>query len=171
MCNSTLLFDIANRVVLNFQGNFVNLLKKQQASRLCQFYLPNTSLDVVNLIYQEIKSSLPELLFDSYGNYFCKKLFFYLPSHLRIDYLYTIQSYIPQLAMNKISTSSIQGIISNLNTNQEQSIAVASVIRDLSTLCLDVFGSGVLQVGGSLPGGLYLKSGKEVDGRRGDFLQ
>jgi hypothetical protein len=132
-------------VFLNFQGNFVNLLKKQQASRLCQFYLPNTSLDVVNLIYQEIKSSLPELLFDSYGNYFCKKLFFYLPPHLRIDYLYTIQSYIPQLAMNKISTSSIQGIISNLNTNQEQSIAVASVLRDLSTLCLDVFGTHLIE--------------------------
>lgn len=128
-----------------FQGNFVHLLKKQQASRLCQFYLPNTSLDVLNLIYKDIKSYLPELLFDSYGNYFCKKLFFYLPKHLRNDYLYTIHPYIPKLAMNKISTSSIQGIIGNLNSNQEQSIAVNSVLRELSTLCLDVYGTHLIE--------------------------
>ena len=61
---------------MKLKGTFVSLIKSQQTSRVCQFYIEQSPNEVVHLIFTELADQLPQLLLDPYANYFCLKLFF-----------------------------------------------------------------------------------------------
>ena len=80
-------------------------------SRILQNYLPKTSPQILNLIYEETYEQSNILLLDPYANYFCLKLFCYLGSSERISYLKLIMKNIVTFSVNKIATYPVQWII------------------------------------------------------------
>lgn len=74
-------------IYMKLKGTFVSLIKSQQASRLCQFYIEQSPNEVVHLIFTELADQFPQLLLDPYANYFCLKLFYYLNYNDRMVYL------------------------------------------------------------------------------------
>ena len=127
------------------QGKFIPLMKTQQTSRILQFYLENTSQEIIHLIFLEIKDDIEELLFDIYANYFCLKIFYFLNNEDKIIYLKNISNNLNNLSINKISTYPIQCIIEKLIYDEEQEIIFNGVINHLMKLSIDVYGTHVLE--------------------------
>lgn len=127
------------------KGHFVELIKNQQISRLCQFFFGNTSEDLIHLIFLEISSDLVQLLVDPYANYFCLKIFYFLNEVDRKVFLLNISAELPSLSVNKISTYPIQCIIESLTTLEEQSIVVNALKNDVMRLSLDLYGTHVIE--------------------------
>ena len=127
------------------QGKFIPLMKIQQSSRILQYYLDNTPSEIIHLIFIEIKNELEDLLFDIYANYFCLKLFYFLNEDDRIIFLKIISKNLDNLSINKISTYPIQCIIEKLNNEKEQEIIFNGIINNLMKLCIDVYGTHVIE--------------------------
>ena len=127
------------------QGKFIPLMKIQQSSRILQYYLDNTPLEIIHLIFVEIQNELIDLLFDIYANYFCLKIFYFLNNEDKIIYLKNISNNLNNLSINKISTYPIQCIIEKLNNEKEQEIIFNGIINNLMKLCIDVYGTHVIE--------------------------
>ena len=129
----------------HFKGAFISLIKNQQASRICQFYFDQTPSNVVHLIFEELRDSITQLLLDPYANYFCLKIFYFLNGNDRIAFLENASNNFDILSVNKISTYPIQCIVEHLNTDQEKRIVVNAIKNSYMKLCLDVYGTHVLE--------------------------
>ena len=127
------------------QGKFISLMKIQQTCRILQYYLDNTPLEIIHLIFVEIQNELIDLLFDIYANYFCLKIFYFLNEDDRIIFLMNISNNLDNLSINKISTYPIQCIIEKLNNEKEQEIIFNGIINNLMKLCIDVYGTHVIE--------------------------
>ena len=127
------------------QGKFISLMKIQQTCRILQYYLDNTPLEIIHLIFVEIQNELIDLLFDIYANYFCLKIFYFLNEDDRIIFLMNISNNLDNLSINKISTYPIQCIIEKINNEKEQEIIFNGIINNLMKLCIDVYGTHVIE--------------------------
>ena len=125
--------------------NFIQMIKTQRGSRVLQNYLTKTSLPILNNIYTFISPYLHILLFDSYANYFCLKLFYCLGPPERLSYLNQISPYILNLSINKVATYPIQCIIANLITHQEKEIIINAINSNVDKLSFDIYGTHVVE--------------------------
>jgi len=121
------------------------IIKTQIGSKILQNYLQNTPSIIIHNIFIDIYEKLNTLLLDPYANYFCLKLFSYLNNNDRINFLNIISQNIYLYCTNKISTYTIQYIISNLNNNNEKNIIITEINKNLMKLSLDVYGTHVLE--------------------------
>jgi hypothetical protein len=78
---------IDEKLFARLKGNFINIIKTQNGSRVFQKYLKNTSSLILKSIFNELKYELNELMIDQYANYFCQKFFGFLDQDDRIYFL------------------------------------------------------------------------------------
>lgn len=128
-----------------FKGNFAQLISNQQTSRLFQYYFPQTKLEVIQLIFEEIQNDISSLLFNPYANYFCLKLLDYINKKSQLTFIKSVCESIDKLSINKISTFSVQCLIEHLTTFQEKVMVLNAIYPHLKTLCLDVYGTHVIE--------------------------
>ena len=150
-----LLYELTNALVKTekidyfiyskLQGNFVNVIKTHKGSRMFQNYLKNTQSDILHQIFNEISPSLPDIISDSYANYFCKRFFTFLNQKDRVDFLKAIQSSMVTLSMDSIGTYPIQAIIEQVGSKIEKNIIISSIQNSISELCYNTYGSHVLE--------------------------
>ena len=127
------------------KGKFEQIIRTHKGSRIFQNYLKNTQIDILHLIFIEIKNKLPELLKDNYANYFCKKFFECLSQKDRIEYLTIIQNELGLLAIDITATYPIQGIIEQLGSNTEKNIIYLGTKDYINIFCYNVYGTHVLE--------------------------
>ena len=127
------------------KGKFEQIIRTHKGSRIFQNYLKNTQIDILHLIFMEIKNKLPELLKDNYANYFCKKFFECLSQKDRIEYLTIIQNELGLLAIDITATYPIQGIIEQLGSNTEKNIIYLGTKDYINIFCYNVYGTHVLE--------------------------
>lgn len=127
------------------QGNFVNIIKTHKGSRIFQNYLKNTHSDIIHQIFSEISGVLPEIISDSYANYFCKRFFTYLNQKDRVDFLIAIQNSLVSLSVDSIGTYPIQGIIEQVGSKIEKKIITNALQNSISELCFNTYGTHVLE--------------------------
>ncbi len=127
------------------QGNFVNVIKTHKGSRILQNYLKNTHSDIIHKIFIEISPSLPDIISDSYANYFSKRFFTYLNQKDKVDFLLAIQSSLVSLSMDNIGTYPIQGIIEQVGSKIEKKIIIKALQGSISELCYNTYGTHVLE--------------------------
>lgn len=128
-----------------FKEEFINFLKNQQTSRLCQFFFDGTNDEVVHIIFKDISEELLNLLTDPYANYFILKIFTHLNKADRLTFLTVVSNSLDWLAINKISTYPIQIILEKLNSRKEQEIIINSIKKHVIKLSLDVYGTHVIE--------------------------
>lgn len=78
---------IDDDLFIKLNGNFLNIIKTQNGSRVFQKYLDKTSSKIIHSIYDELKGNLLELITDQYSNYFCQKFFEILSPEDRLNYI------------------------------------------------------------------------------------
>ena len=127
------------------KSKFEQIIRTHKGSRIFQNYLKNTNYDILHLIFNELKYKLPELLKDSYANYFCKKLFKNLSQKDRIDYLTIIQSDLNILSTDSIATYPIQCIIEDLGSKNEKLIFYQGIKNFIDIFSYHIFGSRILE--------------------------
>ena len=115
------------------KGNVSQLIKRQQTSRLLQYFLMNTDKHLLHLIFLDLVNDLHLLMFDLYANYFCYKLFSYLNQCDRIHFLSLIKDYIAVYATHHIATYPLQCIIEDIHDTPEQEIITNAMNKLLNT--------------------------------------
>jgi hypothetical protein len=71
----------------SLRGNFINIIRTQNGSRLFQKYLRNTSINIIAVIFMELQCNFKYLITDMYANYFCQKFFGFLEKRDRLRFL------------------------------------------------------------------------------------
>ena len=127
------------------KGKFEEIIRTHKGSWVFQNYLKNTHCDILHQIFLEIKNKLPELLKDSYANYFCKKFYDSLNQKDRIEYLIAIQNQISNLAIDPIATYPIQGIIEKLGSKNEKKIIYLGIKDSIDTFCYNIYGTHIIE--------------------------
>ena len=135
------------------KGNISQLIKRQQTSRLLQYFLMNTDKQLLHLIFLDLVNDLHLLMFDLYANYFCYKLFSYLNQCDRIHFLSLIKDYIAVYATHHIATYPIQCIIENIHDIPEQEIITTTLNRllainnasDIMSIATNSYGTHVFE--------------------------
>jgi hypothetical protein len=136
-------FDV--NVYKSFKGNFVEILKTQNGSRIIQKMISNSDNDYLGLIVEEIKDSLPCLLKHSYANYALQKLFNLLPEEVKETFIKSIINNIDDIGKHKIGTYSIQGIIENIRSKEHCKIIVDKVKEDLIGLSMNTHSTHIIE--------------------------
>lgn len=72
-------------------GNIYKLATKKVGSRFLQDHLQKSKQSLINKIIDQIDGSLPDLMTDNYGNFFCSVLIRYLQTHQRYHFLQQIK--------------------------------------------------------------------------------
>ena len=127
------------------KGKFEQIIRTYKGSRIFQNYLKNTHIDILHLIFEEIKTNLSDLLRDNYANYFCKKFFDCLNQKDRIEYLKIIQNDFNTLAIDITATYPIQGIIEQLGSKIEKNIIYLGIRDSINTFCYNKYGTHVIE--------------------------
>ena len=127
------------------KGKFEEIIRTHKGSRIFQNYLKNTHCDILHQIFLEIKNKLPDLIRDSYANYFCKKFYDSLNQKDRIEYLIAIQNQLSSLAIDPIATYPIQGIIEKLGSKNEKRIIYLGIKDSIDTFCYNVYGTHIIE--------------------------
>ena len=150
-----LLYEINNELVKNekidffiynkLKNNFTNVIKTHKGSRIFQNYLKKTPSDIIQLIYQEIKPSLIDIMCDFYGNYFIKKFFGCLNKKERLDFISVIKPCFSKLSFDSVGTFPIQGIIEQLNCPYEKHLIISLIQPNLNAFAFNAYGSHVVE--------------------------
>ena len=127
------------------KGTFINIIKNQKGSKIFQKYLNSTHSDILHQIFIELKPNLEDIIIDSYANYFVKRFFTYLNQKDRVDFLISIEKIMVKLSSDSIGTYPIQTIIEHVGSKNEKLIIVDSLKENIKELCIDPFGSHVLE--------------------------
>ena len=127
------------------KGKFLNIIKNHKGSKIFQKYLKSTHFDILHQIFLELSQNLEELITDPYANYFCKRFFTFLNQKDRIDFLKGIEKSMVKLSSDSIGTYPIQTIIEHVGSKNEKIIIVNALKDSVKELCIDPFGSHVLE--------------------------
>ena len=127
------------------QGNFVNIIKSQKGSRILQNFLKKTPSNIIQLIFQEIKSSTYDIISNFYGNYFFKKFFKCLRKKDRIEVISIIKSEFVTLSFDNVGTFPIQGIIEQANSTYEKKLILQIIKPYIKEYCSHQYGSHVIE--------------------------
>ena len=127
------------------KDKFEQIIRTHKGSRIFQNYLKKTHYDILHLIFSELKNKLPELLKDSYSNYFCKKLFKNLSQKDRIEYLTLIQNDLSILSTDPIATYPIQSIIEELGSKAEKNIFFFGIKNSIDNFGYHIYGARILE--------------------------
>lgn len=100
-------------------ANLVELIKNVNGSRLLQKTLTLSNKSFLGQTYEKISEHLPELMIDSYGNYFCQQFYKFLPKDLRINFLMKIMPSILPIAKSEYGNYALQFLIDNFKSQEE----------------------------------------------------
>jgi hypothetical protein len=121
---------------LILKGNFTKIAKSQNGSRSLQKIVKKTNKNILTLILEEILPDLPELIVDSYANYFCQKLYATLTFKDRLLFLDKISPCIVEMCKTKIGTFTFQTFIEHFTTDEEKK-AVGDIFKgNIAEMCL-----------------------------------
>lgn len=139
--NEKIDFFIYNKL----KNQFTNVIKTHKGSRIFQNYLKKTPSDIIQLIYQEIKPSLIDIMCDFYGNYFIKKFFGCLNKKERLDFISVIKPCFSKLCFDSVGTFPIQGIIEQLNCPYEKHLIISLIQPNINAFAFNAYGSHVVE--------------------------
>jgi len=123
----------------------IQLIKTQKGSKNIQNELSKSSTENIEILLNKICSSLPELMMDIYGNYFCQKVIKLSTPKDRINILKSVQKEFPKIAMNSSGTHSIQCLIESISTPEEEDILKQCVEKDFLKLSYDGYSTHAVQ--------------------------
>jgi hypothetical protein len=127
------------------QGNYLTIISSQMGSRILQRALAHTSPCIITVIFSEIEQGIPDLMTDSYANYFCQKFFSVLDENDRLRFLCIVGDHIVEIGNSKIGTYPLQTILDQLKTEKEKKIIIDSVREKVICMSFNPQGTHVIE--------------------------
>ena len=121
------------------------IIKNQNGCKIIQKFLHNTPPEIIHLIFEELYENILTLLLDSNSNNLCIKLFLLLNPIDNSKFFSLIIKNFLLLSINKISTHSIQLIISQIVNVNKRKIIVQIVNSNLMKFSFDIYGCHILE--------------------------
>ena len=122
-----------------------NYICSQKGSRIMQKYLNKFPSDIKTLLILKIGKNLGKIMIDTYGNYFCQKMFQICSNKQRILILEYIQNEFIEISKSVSGTHVIQAILGLIDTEDEIKIVVNCIKNHELELAYDNNGTHVLQ--------------------------
>ena len=132
-------------IYTKLKGIFYPLITTHRGSRMFTSYFKSTSPEIIHLLYTETKPFLNEILTNTNSSHFYKKFYTYLSHTDKLDFLLHIQDSFITYALDTVSTYPIQHIIEQTPSLQEQHIIIECIIPHIDMLCIDTYGTHVLE--------------------------
>ena len=117
----------------------------QIGSRIMQKYLKRFPSYIRTLLINKISKYIEKLMCDTYGNYFCQKLYNISEQEQRIMLLKSIKSSFISISKNTCGAHAIQFIIGESKSEEEKKIIMEYISSHELELSLDAEGTHVMQ--------------------------
>ena len=117
----------------------------QIGSRIMQKYLKKFPSHIRTLLITKISPYIDKLMCDTYGNYFCQKLYKVSELHQRISILNILKNNFLTISKNKCGAHAIQSIIGEVQNIKEKNIILEYIQSHELELAYDTEGTHVLQ--------------------------
>ncbi|WBW72957.1 RNA-binding protein [Schizosaccharomyces osmophilus] len=126
-------------------GRIPLICKDQHGCRYLQKLLDENPKTNASLVYNEVVSSIVELMKDPFGNYMCQKLFVYAYREQKLAMVKGIGKDVVGICSDLHGTRAMQNIIDKLTSNEQISILMRILTPFLVELACDGNGNHVLQ--------------------------
>lgn len=120
-------------------------IKTQKGSREVQKFLYKVLPNEITILIQRLSESLPELMTDKYGNYFCQKLIQNCSPEQRIEILKSVQNNFCEISCNSFGTHSLQVLVEIANMENEQELLCSCIEKCLIQLSCNQRGTHIVQ--------------------------
>ena len=117
----------------------------QIGSRIMQKYLKKFPSHIRTLLITKVSPYIDKLICDTYGNYFCQKLYKVSELHQRISILNILKNNFITISKNKCGAHAIQSIIGEIQNIKEKNIILEYIQSHELELAYDTEGTHVLQ--------------------------
>ena len=117
----------------------------QIGSRIMQKYLKRFPSDIRTLLINKLSLYFEKLMCDTYGNYFCQKLYNISGLEQRIIILNCLKNYFINISKNSCGAHAIQFIIGAAQSEEERKIIIECISNHELELAYDAEGTHILQ--------------------------
>jgi hypothetical protein len=149
--NLNIIGRIDEQIYLLLGGRFLCTLKNQHGCKLISKFLSSTHINIIKLIFEEIKIGIVSLFLDPYGSSFCPKLFEVLDRDNRIIFILLIRKEILSISTSKSGSYPLQAIFENVENvgNETEKFMLTNkeifTPEILSLLSQDLYGAHVIE--------------------------
>lgn len=132
---------------LSSHENFNELIKDQNGCRYLQKKIDEDSVINSEIIYENIKTKINEILCDQFGNYLFQKLYESLKLEYRVEILESIKNNIYDLCLHPYGTRGIQKIITvDYNCDEIVELLLSIILANLDVISTDANGNHIIQI-------------------------
>ncbi|KAF2421201.1 ARM repeat-containing protein, partial [Tothia fuscella] len=135
----------ANYKIESMEGQLYELCKDQHGCRFLQRKLEERDEAHIEMIFQETKDHVVELMIDPFGNYLCQKLLEFSTDEQRTTLIRNAAPEMVRIALNQHGTRALQKMIEFISTDEQISIVKGAFEKDVVCLIQDLNGNHVIQ--------------------------
>lgn len=126
-------------------GEIYTLCKDQHGCRFLQRKLDERDPHTVQLIFDEVKGHIMELMTDPFGNYLCQKLLESTNDDQRTVLIHNAMPSMKGIALNQHGTRALQKMIEFISTADQTNMIIDALRFDVVQLIQDLNGNHVIQ--------------------------
>ncbi|USW49507.1 Putative armadillo-like helical, pumilio domain-containing protein [Septoria linicola] len=131
--------------VEHLTGEIYNLCKDQHGCRFLQRKLEERNEQTVQVIFDEVKEHMIELMVDPFGNYLCQKLLESVNDDQRTILIENASPAMTKIALNQHGTRALQKMIEYISTPEQIELIIKALGNDVVLLIQDLNGNHVIQ--------------------------
>ncbi|SCU92818.1 LAME_0F01618g1_1 [Lachancea meyersii CBS 8951] len=135
----------ANAKLEDFVGNILSLCKDQHGCRFLQRQLDIGGPEAADVIFEETKSYVVELMTDSFGNYLIQKLLERVTSDQRLELVRSSAESFVYISLDPHGTRALQKLVECISSEEEAHLIVNSLRGSIVELSRDLNGNHVVQ--------------------------
>lgn len=126
-------------------GEIYTLCKDQHGCRFLQRKLEEHNEQAVQIIFDEVKHHMIDLMTDPFGNYLCQKLLESVDDEQRTVLIKSAMPSMVQIALNQHGTRALQKMIEFIHTPEQTDLIIEALGNDVVLLIQDLNGNHVIQ--------------------------
>lgn len=126
-------------------GQIYALCKDQHGCRFLQRKLDERNEQTVEIIFNDVKTHMVELMVDPFGNYLCQKLLESCNDDQRTVLVKNAMPAMTKIALNQHGTRALQKMIEFISKPEQTALIIEALQNDVVTLIQDLNGNHVIQ--------------------------
>jgi hypothetical protein len=126
-------------------GQIYTLCKDQHGCRFLQRKLDERNEQTVQIIFEDVKTHMVELMVDPFGNYLCQKLFESCNDDQRTVLVKNAMPAMTKIALNQHGTRALQKMIEFVSKPEQTALIIEALRDDVVALIQDLNGNHVIQ--------------------------
>ncbi|KAL4872731.1 hypothetical protein BDV12DRAFT_182759 [Aspergillus spectabilis] len=143
--DSAQLSRFTNYPLEHYRGEIYGLCKDQHGCRYLQRKLEERNADHVQMIFDETRLHVVELMTDPFGNYLCQKLLEYSNDEQRTALINSAAHQLVKIALNQHGTRALQKMIEFISTSEQTQTVIRALKDHVVELVQDLNGNHVIQ--------------------------